>query len=141
MNSIPNSDSECALSQDWVGCTGCTPRTQAARPLRAGLAVSWHTVVVSWHTVAVSWLPSRSYPACALPYRGRVTGRTRALARRVATPFGHDTKNCIATLAPTAHCVARAAARVAAPLHRVVGCWVPYRSPWRTVSPRQVCSS
>ena len=115
-----------ALSQDWVGCTGCTPKTLTARMLRLGRAHK-----------AVSWRTGRRVVAPS----GSVTVRMGALARHVvesrpavSQPPRHDTKflsrynSCHARSVRTARCVASAApyvvlaaARVAAFLCRVAG--------------------
>ena len=75
---------------------------------------------------AISWRTGRRVAGHALPCRGRVVARTRALAHcvmtqsRVAGPFRSQYKICIATLAPTVRAVLRV-------LHRLSQPPAPYR--------------
>ena len=65
MNSGSNGDSKQFLSQNWVGCTGCIPKAQAARTLRPGRALD----VVSWRVERRIVAPGRRVAGCLLPYR------------------------------------------------------------------------
>ena len=108
-----------ALSQNWVGCTRCTPwpnlSAQASRHTPR-LAVS-HRVVAMPQPCCSMW-PKVSWPCRRppRPYHGRVTARTRTLLRDVSQhtaavspgvsrhtpasnplPSCHDTIICIVT--------------------------------------------
>ena len=126
----PNSDSkQCPESRlDWVHTLN-----PAARRLRPGRA---------------RWAPCRGAPGAvsqASPDRivaflsamSQACPAVSSLARRVvaALPSPPVTiQNFIVTQVPAARRVARSAARVAAPLHRVAVCWAPCRRALGAVS-------
>ena len=75
-----------ALSQNWVECTGCTPKAQAARTAprhrarrlvvlhwasyRGALgALSWRLSSVSWSCCSAHWLCSRAHARAVTPCR------------------------------------------------------------------------
>ena len=101
------------LSQNWVRCTGCTPN----RPWLRACTAPRQCHGAHWRRVMAAPWPCRSlWSALSWPCRRCVTARTRALARLVAAPLGHDTSLYRNTTPCRAPCCA---------------CTTPYRSLYR----------
>ena len=80
------------LSQNWVGCTGCTPNgpwLRAHYACTTPRSVVLHCVVA--HICDLSWSCLGRVATCGQPCRRHVAALMRVLARRVAAPLGHDT--------------------------------------------------
>ena len=100
-----------ALSQNWVGCTVCTPKAQAASAQRQGRAYAARALHSGRVHNAVSWLTGSRIVAAGR--RIVVPGHrvvavsqavSRAMPRVVLSPPGHDTK-IVSRLNPyRAHC-------------------------------------